>query len=58
MDENKKDASGCCSTDQKCCCAKKLMCLVLALLIFAIGYWVGKDGCPFVNMCPIKQMQK
>lgn len=49
MNEEKKDGSNCCST-QKCCCAKKLICLILAILIFVLGYLFGKiyDGyCPF-----------
>ncbi len=59
MNEEKKDGSNCCS-GQKCCCAKKLICLIMAILIFALGYFFGKicgGYCPFsqTKICPIMQ---
>ena len=62
MNEEKKDGSNCCS-EQKCCCAKKLMCLIMAILIFILGYLFGKSYggyCPFSpSKSPVMQgMQK
>ena len=62
MDEEKKDGSNCCS-GQKYCCAKKLICLIMAILIFALGYFAGKNCggyCPFSqSKNPVMQgMQK
>lgn len=55
MEDEKKD--GCCS-GKKCCCAKKLIALIMAVLIFASGYFVGKNCgyCPMgQKACPMMQ---
>ena len=58
MHDEKKDSSNCCSGN-KCCCAKKLMCLIMAILVFALGYFFGKHCGGQGKICPMTQgMQK
>ena len=59
MSEEKKE-EGCCSTTKSSCSCtdvkKIIIGIVLAALIFTLGYMMGKDGCPFGSgkkMCPI-----
>ncbi len=56
MEEN-KDSGSCCGP-KKCCCVKKLIYLLMALAIFALGYFFGKANyCPFSGgrVCPMLQ---
>lgn len=54
-------SEGCCSTSgggKSCCCCKKvIVSIILGLLLFGAGYYVGKGGCG-TKMCPMMQTQQ
>ena len=54
-EEGKKDE--CCSTTSSSCCGKKKCCvgILIGLLLFGTGFWLGKSGmCPG-KICPMTQ---